>query len=226
MRLQELAQARPRYGYRRLTVLLRREGWKINHKRIYRLYREGDLTVRIKRRKKLASRPRVRPPMADRVNERWTMDFVSDALGDGRKIRILTVLDSFSRECLALEVAQSLPAQAVTDVLEGVIRQRGTPQVIQVDNGTEFTSNHFDAWAYLRDIQLDFIRPGKPVENAHIESFNGRLRDECLNSQWFQSIDEAKRTIEHWRWEYNELRPHSALGDMAPSHYAAEIVGL
>ena len=226
MRLHELAQARPRYGYRRLTVLLRREGWEINHKRIYRLYREDDLTVRIKRRKKLASRPRVRPPMADRVNDRWTMDFMSDGLADGRKIRILTVLDAFTRECLALKVGQSLPAQAVTDVLERVIAERGKPRVIQVDNGTEFTSNHFDAWAYLRDIQLDFIRPGKPVDNAHIESFNGRLRDECLNSQWFQSIDDAKRTIEHWRREYNELRPHSALGDLAPSTYAAEIQGI
>jgi putative transposase len=179
MRLRDLALARPRYGYRRLTVLLRREGWHVNHKRIYRLYREEGLTVRVKRRKKLASWVRLKPPAATKINERWSMDFLSDALMDGRKIRILTVIDSFTRECLAVKVAQSLPARSVTDVLDEVIAGRGEPRTIQLDNGTEFTSNHFDAWAYLRGITLDFIQPGKPVENAYIESFNGRLRDEC-----------------------------------------------
>lgn len=226
MELRELAANRPRYGYGRLTVLLRRQGWHVNAKRVYRLYREEGLQVRIKRRKKLASRSRVTFPGASRVNERWTMDFVADALADGRRIRVLTVLDSFTRECLALKVSPSLPAQAVTDALEDVIAVRGEPQAIQVDNGSEFTSNHFDAWAYLRGVRLDFIRPGKPVENAFIESFNGRLRDECLNSHWFESLDDARRAIHDWQRDYNERRPHSALGDRSPSEFAAELLGL
>jgi putative transposase len=190
------------------------------------LYREEGLQVRIKRRKKLASGIRIKPPGASRVSERWTMDFVSDALADGRRIRVLTVIDNFTRECLVMKVAQSLPAHAVTDALEEIIAARGIPQAIQVDNGSEFTSNHFDAWAYLRGIQIDFIRPGKPVENAFIESFNGRLRDECLNSHWFQGLDDARRTIHDWRRDYNERRPHSALGDRSPSEFAAELLGL
>lgn len=141
MRLRELALARPRYGYRRLTILLRREGWHVNAKRIYRLYREEGLAVRVKRRKKLASHARVRPPAAARVNERWSMNFVADSLSDGQRIRVLTIIDSFTRECLALKVARSLPSQSVTEALEGVIEQRGAPRTIQVDNGTEFTSN-------------------------------------------------------------------------------------
>ncbi len=226
MRLRELAMARPRYGYRRLTILLRREGWQVNSKRVYRIYREEGLKVRIKRRKKLASYARVRPPAAGRVNERWSMDFVADSLSDGRRIRVLTVIDSFTRECLALKVAKSLPSPSVTETLNRVIRHRGAPRTIQVDNGTEFTSNHFDAWAYLRGIDVDFIRPGKPVDNAHIESFNGRLRDECLNSKWFESLDDARKALQDWRRDYNEVRPHSSLGDMPPSAFAARIQGL
>lgn len=226
MRLRELALARPRYGYRRLTILLRREGWPVNAKRVYRLYREEGLKVRVKRRKKLASHARVRPPAAARVNERWSMDFVADSLSDGQRIRVLTIIDSFTRECLALKVAKSLPSQSVTETLNRVIKHRGAPRTIQVDNGTEFTSNHFDAWAYLRGIDVDFIRPGKPVDNAHIESFNGRLRDECLNSKWFESLDDAHKALQAWRRDYNEVRPHSSLGDMPPSAFAARIQGL
>ena len=226
MRLRELALARPRYGYRRLTILLRREGWHVNAKRVYRLYREEGLTVRVKRRKKLASHARVRPPAAVRVNERWSMDFVADSLSDGRRIRVLTIIDSFTRECLDLKVAKSLPSPSVTEALNRVIEQRGAPRTIQVDNGAEFTSNHFDAWAYLRGIDVDFIRPGKPVDNAHIESFNGRLRDECLNSKWFESLEDVRQTLQAWRWDYNEVRPHSSLGDMPPSAFAARIQGL
>jgi putative transposase len=222
--LRDLAASRPRFGYRRLTVLLRRKGWRVNHKRIYRLYRQEGLQVRIKRRKKLASGVRIKPPGASRVNERWTMDFVSDALADGRRIRVLTVIDSFTRECLVMKVAQSLPSAAVTAALEEIIAARGLPQAI-LDNGSEFTSNHFDAWAYLRGIEIDFIRPGKPIENAYIESFNGRLRDECLNSHWFDSLDDARRTLHDWRRDYNERRPHSALGDRSPSEFAAELLG-
>ncbi len=226
MRLRDLALARPRYGYRRLTILLRREGWHVNAKRVYRLYREEGLTVRVKRRRKLASHARARPPAAARVNDRWSLDFVSDSLSDGRKIRVLTVIDCFTRECLALKIARSLPSQAVTEQLDQVIENRGAPNTIQVDNGSEFTSNHFDAWAYLRSIDVDFIRPGKPVDNAHIESFNGRLRDECLNSRWFESVDDARQALQDWRRDYNEVRPHSSLGDLPPAAFAAQIQGV
>jgi putative transposase len=224
MRLRDLALARPRYGYRRLTILLRREGWHVNSKRVYRLYREEGLAVRVKRRKKLASHARVRPPAAARVNDRWSMDFVADSLSNGGKIRVLTVIDSFIRECLALKIARSLPSRSVTEELDQIIAKRGAPRTIQVDNGTEFTSNHFDAWAYFRGI--DFTRPGKPVDNAHIESFNGRLRDECLNSRWFESVDDARQTLQAWHSNYSEVRPHSSLGDLPPAVFAAQIQGL
>jgi len=223
MRLKDLALARPRYGYRRLTVLLRREGWHVNHKRVYRLYREEGLTVRVKRRKKLASRPRVKPPAAEVANERWTLDFMSDATTDGRKFRTLTVLDVFTRECLALRAARRFPSKAVTEALERVIARRGAPRVLQVDNGPEFTCNHFDAWSFSRGIRIDFIRPGKPVENAHIESFNGRVRDECLNTRWFDTLDQARRALQDWRRDYNQVRPHSRLGDLAPEAFAARM---
>ena len=154
------------------------------------------------------------------------MDFVADSLSDGRRIRVLTIIDSFTRECLALTVAKSLPSQSVTETLNRVIKHRGAPRTIQVDNGTEFTSNHFDAWAYLHGIDVDFIRPGKPIDNAHIESFNGRLRDECLNSKWFETLDDARKALQDWRRDYNEVRPHSSLGDMPPSAFAARIQGL
>jgi putative transposase len=226
MRLRELAADRPRYGYRRVTILLRREGWLVNAKRVYRLYREEGLTVRVKRRKKLASHARVRPVAASRVNDRRTMDFVADSLSDGRRIRVLTVIDSFTRECLALKIARSLPASSVTEALEHVIEKRGQPRTIQVDNGTEFTSKHFDAWAYCRGIEVDFIRPGKPIDNAHIESFNGRLRDECLNARWFESVHDARQALQPWRRDYNQVRPHSSLGDLPPAAFAAQIQGL
>ena len=226
MQLRELAASRPRYGYRRLTILLRRQGWHVNHKRIYRLYCEEGLQVRVKRRKKLASGIRVPVPCTSRVNQRWTMDFVSDALADGRRIRVLTVIDSFTRECLALKIARSLPSRVVTEALDKVIARRGRPQTIQVDNGSEFTSNHFDAWAYANGLEVDFIRPGKPVDNAHIESFNGRLRDECLNARWFESVDDARQALQAWRRDYNQVRPHSSLGDLPPAVFAAQVQGL
>jgi putative transposase len=181
--------------------------------------------VRVKRRKNLASGIRVVPARVQRVNERWSMDFVSDALASGRRIRVLTVIDSLTRECLTMKVAQSLPSAAVTEALDEVIANRGIPEVIQVDNGTEFTSNHFDAWAFFRGIQVDSIRPGKPVENAYIESFDGRLRDECLNSSWFESLDDARRAVQAWRHDYNDMRPHSALGDLAPTEFTQRLVG-
>jgi putative transposase len=226
MRLKELALARPRYGYRRLHILLGREGWHVNHKKVLRLYREEGLTLRIPRQKrKHASWVRVPLPKPTKPNQQWTADFVSDALADGRRIRILTVLDVCSRECLALEAAVSLPAGRVTQTLDRVIAERAKPVVITLDHGTEFTGRHFDAWAYQQGIRIDFIRPARPVENAFIESFNGRLRDECLNTHWWYGLDEARRALEDWRRDYNEMRPHSSLADLVPAAYVASLLG-
>jgi putative transposase len=226
LRLKELAYARPRYGYRRLTILLQREGWAVNHKRVHRIYREEGLMVRTKRRKKRAAEWRVKPLPATRVGERWSIDFVSDQLADGRWFRVLTAVDQFSRECVCIEVGQSLISRAVTEALDGAMGRHGQPETITLDNGTEFSSNHFDRWAYQRGIQLDFITPGRPVENNLIESFNGKLRDECLNMHWFESLTEARMEIEAWRQEYNETRPHSSLGNRAPVRYIAELLGV
>lgn len=225
LRLRELALSRPRYGYRRLHVLLRREGFVLNHKRTYRLYCLEDLIVRRRRgKRKLVSGARVPPKKPLQINERWSMDFVSDVLSNGRRIRMLTVLDCFSRESLAIYVARSLPSRTVTQVLEQAIAIRGAPAMITIDNGPEFTSQHFDEWAFTRKIQLDYIRPGKPTENGYIESFNGKLRDECLDTSWFGSLEEARNVIETWRTEYNETRPHSSLGNLAPAQFLARLL--
>ena len=221
LRLCEFAFARPRYGYERLHILLRREGWHVNRKKVYRLYHEAGLMVRTKRRRKRASHLRTTPPLPTKTNERWSMDFVSDTLADSRRFRVLTAIDIFSRESLTLAVDFSLDATKVTAALDRVIARRGAPAMITIDNGTEFTSNHFDAWAYKSGIALDFIHPGRPVENGHIESFNGKLRDECLSASWFQSIEDARMTIEAWRLDYNETRPHSSLGGLPPAAFAA-----
>jgi putative transposase len=189
--------------------------------RVYRIYRDDGLMVRVKRRKKLVSQKRIRPSPARRLNERWCLDFVADRMSDGRPYPVFTAIDAFSRESLALRVAWTLPAKEVTKALDAVIARRGRPEVITVDNGTEFTSNHFAVWAYSHDIEIDFISPGRPVENAHIESFNGRLRDECLNSYWFAILDEARGLIEYWRRDYNERRPHSSLRNLTPEAFAA-----
>lgn len=225
-RLRELALARPRWGYRRLWILLRREGWAINHKRVYRLYIDEGLQVRIRPRNKLIPRPRCVAPVASRVNERWSMDFMSARLACGRPFRLLNAIDVFSREALTTAVARGFPSTAVTQQLDRVIAERGKPSVIQVDNGPEFTSRHFDAWAYMRGIEIDYIQPGKPVENAHIESFNGRVRDECLNTRWFATLTEAAAGLEVWRRDYNEVRPHSQLGDDPPAAFAARLAAL
>jgi len=208
MRLRDLAATRPRYGYRRLWVLLRREGWAINHKLVHRLYVEEGLQVRSKRRKKRAARVRVAPSAPAGVNQRWAIDFVRDVTASGRALRVFTAIDVFSRECLTLHVASSIRSLDVTHALDRVIFHRGAPTTIQCDNGSEFACNHFDQWAHERGVRVDFIRPGRPVENAHVESFNGRLRDECLNAHWFVGLDDARRTIEDWRRDYNETRPH------------------
>lgn len=222
IRLRELAASRVRFGYRRLTVLLRRDGWRVNAKRIYRLYTEEGLTVRTKYRTKAAGRARVPHPVATAPNQRWSMDFMSERVADGRWFRILTAIDQFTRECLCLLADQSLTGDKVTQALEPVVAQRGAPRAITVDNGSEFASRAMDAWAYRHGIQLDFIRPGKPVENGFIESFNGRLRDECLNVEVFFTLTDVREKLARWQADYNRLRPHSALKDQAPACFAAE----
>jgi putative transposase len=221
MRLRELAAARPRFGYRRLHILLRREGWRINHKKTYRLYRAEQLGVRVHRRRKRASQLRVRPAAPTRPNERWCMDFMADRLDDGRRIRILTVEDVFTRECLAVEVDTSLISARVVAVLDRLVQVRGAPAIISVDNGAEFYSRTTDSWAYQAGVQLDFSRPGKPMDNPFIESFNGRLRDEHLNTELFFSVVDAQTKLLEWQRDYNEVRPHSSLGDIPPREFAA-----
>lgn len=225
-RLRELAEVRRRFGYRRLHVLLKREGFAVNQKKLRRIYREQKLTVKM--RKKTKMRAVVRMPMAKptKVNQRWSMDFVSDQLGpNGRRIRILTVVDVLTRECIALHASFSIPGAEVIRVLQKVVDERGMPESFSIDNGSEFTGKAMDQWAHDRGIKLDFIRPGKPQENGFIESFNGKLRDECLNENWFLSLEDVRRTIEEWRIDYNEERPHSSLGDLSPKEYANKMTG-
>jgi putative transposase len=221
-RIRSLAAERPRWGYRMLHTLLQREGWAVNHKRVQRLYREEGLAVRRrgKRRRSQAPRP-VREPVGD-ANVRWSMDFLADTLSSGRTFRCLTIVDEFTRECVAIHAGHAIPAVRVIEVLEQLRVSRGLPQSIITDNGSEFTSRAFDAWAYARGIKLAFIQPGKPVQNAFVESFNGTLRDECLNLHWFVSLPDARRTIEAWRQDYNRVRPHSSLGRRTPAEFASQ----
>ena len=223
MRLRELAAAKPRWGYQQLHVLLRREGYVINHKKVLRLYREEGLAVTRRRRKKLVAIARVPLPTPCGRTERWSMDFVSDALADGRPFRCFTLVDDFTRECPAIEVAHSLPAWRVIHVLERLAAERGLPTSIVCDNGPEFTSKAMDRWAYEHGVVLQFIRPGKPVENAYCESFNGKLRDECLSANWFANLPDAQRAIETWRREYNEERPHTSLGRRTPAEFTRSL---
>lgn len=220
-RLCTLAGERRRFGYRRLTVLLRREGWAVNHKRVYRLYREAGLGVRRRKRKRIGAGERQALAIPTRQNERWSMDFISDALSDGRKFRSLNIVDDFNRECLAAEVDTSITGPRVVRVLERLRERRGLPQILVTDSGPEFAGQALDVWAYGQGVKLHFIEPGKPVQNAFIESFNGKMRDECLNEHWFLSLGEARETIEAWRQDYNEVRPHSALGNRTPQEFTA-----
>lgn len=208
------------FGYRRVHVMLRREGWRVNMKRVRRLYRLEGLQLRHRlRRRKHASVHRGIPPAASRAHERWSMDFVHDALIDGRTFRVLTVVDQWSRWSPILETAQSMSGAAVAAALDKAIARHGKPQSITVDHGTEFTSRILDDRAYRRGVALDFIRPGKPTENGFIEAFNGKLRDECLNANQFLSIEDARSKIEAWRIDYNLLRPHSSLGHLTPREF-------
>lgn len=221
MRIREIAQARPRFGYVRIWIMLRREGWKDNKKRVHRLYRLEGLQVRMRnRRKKRLSLHRGEVSRPTGRNQHWSMDFVRDQLASGRKFRVLAVIDQWSRESVLVEANFALTGQSVVEALERLSQTRPLPRAITVDHGTEFTSKALDEWAYRRGVQLDFIRPGKPVENCFIESFNGRLRDECLNVYDFASLDQAQRLLEHWRQDYNQFRPHGALGHLTPSEYA------
>lgn len=220
-RLRDLAGARARYGYRRLHVLLQREGWTVNHKRVYRLYREEGLGIRVKRRRKRVSLPRVAPPPPTRPLERWSLDFLTDSLADGRRFRVLTIVDNVSRVSPAIAVATSLTGERVVGVLDGLRQTVGAPQRIAIDNGPEFVSKALDAWAYRHGIRLEFSRPGKPTDNAFAESFNGHFRAECLDQHWFGSVEEAQQTIEQWRVEYNTERPHRSLKQQTPAAFAA-----
>jgi putative transposase len=220
-RLRELAGERRRFGYRRLTVMLRREGRAVNHKRVYRLYVEEGLTVRRRERKRLKAAARTPLALPTRANQVWTMDFTHDQLASGRKFRTLNLMDGFTRESPRIEVDTSLPGLRVVRVLEEVAGERGYPQAIQVDNGPEFVSRVVDQWAFEHGVELHFIAPGKPTENALIESFNGKFRDECLNENWFLTLQEAREKIEAWRKDYNQVRPHSALAYQTPEEFAA-----
>lgn len=223
MRINEIAKVRVRYGYKRIHVLLHREGWLVNHKRVYRIYCEEGLNLRSKRPKRRRSTAqRVQRSPATFVNESWSMDFVTDSLFNGHRFRSLTVVDNFSRECLAIEVGQHIRGEDVVRVMESLKAGRGVPCFIKVDNGPEFISKELDKWAYENRVTLDFSRPGKPIDNAYIESFNGSFRDECLNTNWFLSLEDAREKIETWRREYNEWRPHSSLDNLTPSQYLEE----
>jgi putative transposase len=221
-RLREVAATHVRYGYRRLTVLLRREGWKVNAKRVYRLYDQENLKVCSVERKKISRPQRLSHGPATGPNQCWSADFVSDKLTDGRSYRILTVIDQFTRECVAMEADRSLQGKHVVAALIRAIVERGqAPRSITLDNGSEFTGRALEAWAIQHAVDLCFIRPGRPVENGFIESFNGRLRDECLNVEWFGSLHQARERLAQWRDHHNLYRPHSALDDQSPATFAS-----
>lgn len=219
-RIHDIAAARVRYGFWRIYVLLRREGWKVNHKRVYRLYCQAGLNLRTKRpRRRKAAAHRQTRLSASRPNQCWSMDFISDALFNGQRFRALTVVDNFTKECLAIKVGQQLKGEDVVAAMNGLRHQRGLPERIQTDNGSEFISLAMDRWAYEHQVVLAFSRPGKPTDNPFIESFNGSFRDECLNTHWFLSLDDACQKIENWRRDYNHFRPHSSLGDLTPNAF-------
>ncbi len=219
-RLRDLAAARPRFGSPRLGVLLRQELGVINHKRVERLYAEEGLQLPKRRKKLRRSFSRVMPLEAPTgPRQRWSVDFIHDSLRDGRRFRALTMVDDFSRECPAITVDTSISGRRVTRVLEELAELNGLPQVIVMDNGPEFTSKAMLCWAQQRGVKLHFIDPGKPTQNAYIESFNGKFRDECLNGHWFNNLQEARRIIEEWRRDYNQARPHSSLGYLAPETF-------
>lgn len=221
-RLQELAAERRRFGYRRLDIFLRRDGIIANHKRIYRVYAEANLQVRKRLKRRVALGRGDLPPAVSTPNERWSLDFVHDTLQNSRRLRTLNIVDDFTREALAIEVDTSISGSRVTRVLDRIADERGLPKTIVMDNGTELTSLAMLAWSAKHRVQLHYIAPGKPTQNAFVESFNGKFRDECLNDNVFTTIAEAREIIERWRVDYNECRPHRSLGQMTPSAFAID----
>ena len=224
-RIKELAAERRRFGYRRLHALLRREGWRVNHKAVHRIYVEEGLQVRRRKRKRVSRAERQPMLVPEAVNQRWSMDFQHDLLATGQRFRSLNIVDDFSRECPAIEVDTSLPGVRVVRVLEQLAETRGLPLEIVLDNGPEMIGKALDEWAWRNGVRLNFIEPGKPTQNAFIESFNGRFRDECLNENWFLDLADAREIIETWRIEYNTSRPHSALGYATPKEFASSLQG-
>ena len=224
MQIREIARARVRYGYRKIRVLLNREGWNVGKYLVERLYREEGLSLRqrVKRRRRATEHRRERfHPTAP--NQVWSMDFVADQLADGRRFRSLTVMDIYTRECLAIEAAQSLKGEDVVRVMNQIKMHRGVPKMLFCDNGAEFTSQAMDLWAYQNGVRMAFSRPGKPTDNAFVESFNGTFRAECLDAHWFPTLTAAREIVETWRREYNASRPHRALGERTPNEFASQI---
>ena len=218
--LRQKAQQRKRWGYRRLQVLLRRDGHMDHHKRIYRIYKEEGLQVRKRPRKRARTQRSFELQVSEGPNQRWSLDFMHDSTSSGRKLRILNVVDDYTREALWMEVSTSISGQHVTRVLDRLIELRGKPKNLLTDNGPEFAGTALDAWTYERKINHQFIQPGKPNQNAYVESFNGKVRDECLNEHWWRNIDHARNKIERWREDYNQVRPHSSLNKQTPEAFA------
>ena len=217
--MKEIAQKRRRFGYRRLHVMLHREGFLLNHKRTERIYRQENLALRKRKKKKFASVLRVPVPKPTYHNHIWSMDFIHDSIASGRMLKTMTLIDEYSRNCYAIEVDTSLPGARVVEVLERISWKQGLPEIIIIDNGPEFIGKVLDEWAYKRGVKLHFITPGKPVENAYIESFHDKFRDECLNEHWFLTLEHARKIIEEWRIDYNCQRPHSSIGYLTPEEF-------
>ena len=220
VKIVEIAQVRRRFGYRRIHDLLRPEFPGVNHKRVYRLYSQAQLAVRKRKKVRRAASERVPLTVATHVNEVWSMDFVSDSLANGRRIKCLTVADDFSHECVDISVDYGISGQYVTRLLDGAATFRGYPTAVRTDNGPEFTSRSFIAWAQSHGVRHILIQPGRPMQNGYIESFNGKFRDECLNEHWFETLVQARSTIASWRQDYNQVRPHSSLGRIPPAEFA------
>jgi putative transposase len=221
-KLTELSQKRVRWGFRMLLVLMRREGFNDNHKRIYRIYRQSGLQIQKRARKGKLRRLKLVLPIVNRPNERWSMDFVQARFADGRVFRCFNLVDDFTHECLLILTAKSIRSKNLIETLNLLKISRGLPKEIVCDNGPEFISQIMDIWAYQNQLSLKFIQPGQPTQNAFIESFNGKFRNECLNQNWFLNLDEAQKTIEEWRLDYNQYRPHRSLKMQTPNEFAKQ----
>lgn len=217
--MRDIAETKRRYGCPRVYIRLRREGWTVNHKKVERIYREEGLSLRLRKRKKYASVPRVALPKPERPGQCYAMDFVHDRLASGRRFKCLTMIDPCSKESPVIEADFSLTGKRLCRILDRLFADRPLPGTLIMDNGPEFSGKALDAWAFKNGVKLHFIQPGKPVQNAFCESFNGKFRDECLNENWFLTLQEAQVIIEAWRKEYNEERTHSSIGDLTPMEF-------